>query len=133
MGSKSRARLAKMARNRPKSSCLARLRRRAPDRPGSPKIIKKKGSVRPRSLRAKKSKSVTFADQVMEIEDGEGVDLSAAHETYVDHFKLAITLAFRPLKACSNTFFDVLRQPDIRLPKKNPLPPLFNFTRVSPP
>jgi len=34
-----------------------------------------------------------------------------------------------PLKACSNTFFDVLRQPDIRLPNKNPLPPLFNFTR----
>lgn len=34
-----------------------------------------------------------------------------------------------PLEACAHSFFDVLRDPEQRLPNKNPLPPLFDFTR----
>lgn len=34
-----------------------------------------------------------------------------------------------PLEACAHSFFDVLRDPEQRLPNKNALPPLFDFTR----
>jgi len=34
-----------------------------------------------------------------------------------------------PLEACAHSFFDVLRDPEQRLPNKNALPPLFDSTR----
>jgi hypothetical protein len=79
MGSASRARLVKKERGRKRSGLARKSKKKKVE---SPKIVKKKDSEddddEPRGKKSK-SKKLKSTDQLMETEDDEVVDLSAAH------------------------------------------------------